>query len=255
MRRLLGLFLGASLSVIAQTEITLIAPVGIRGAVDELIPGFEKKTGYKVRPTYGTGLVTKKQVADGEPFDVPIVQVPYEEVVKSGHVVASSMTPLASARVGVAVKKGTPKPDISSADAVKRMLLSAKSVVYPNPARGPAAGITFDQMLITLGIAEQIKPKLKPVVGAEVMKITASGESEIGITFLSELGTEPGIDIVGPLPEDIAPPTRLVGFVSAYAKDAKSAKALLDHLSSAEAAVVYLHHRMQPYNSTAKVAY
>jgi len=155
----------------------------------------------------------------------------------------------------VAVKKGTPKPDISSADAVKRMLLSAKSVVYPNPARGPAAGITFDQMLITLGIAEQIKPKLKPVVGAEVMKITASGESEIGITFLSELGTEPGIDIVGPLPEDIAPPTRLVGFVSAHAKDAKGAKALLDYLSSAEAAVVYLHHRRQPYNSTAKVAY
>jgi ABC-type molybdate transport system substrate-binding protein len=87
MRKLLGSFLSASLSLIAQTEITLIAPVGIRGAVDELIPGFEKKTGYKVKPTYGTGLVTKKQVADGEPFDVPIVQVPYEEVVKSGHVV------------------------------------------------------------------------------------------------------------------------------------------------------------------------
>ena len=234
------------MSVIAQTEITLIAPVGIRGAVDELIPGFEKKTGYKVKPTYGTGLVTKKQVADGEPFDVPIVQVPYEEVVKSGHVVVSSMTPLASARVGVAVKKGAPKPDISSSDAVKRMLLSAKSVVYPNPARGPAAGITFDQMLITLGIAEQVKPKLKPVVGAEVMKITASGESEIGVTFLSELGSEPGIDIVGPLPEDIAPATRLVGFVSAHAKDAKSAKLLLDHLSSAEAAEVYRHHRMRP---------
>ena len=65
MRKLLALFLGASLSLIAQTEITLIAPVGIRGAVDELIPGFERKTGYKVKPTYGTGLVTKKQVADG----------------------------------------------------------------------------------------------------------------------------------------------------------------------------------------------
>ena len=67
-----------------QTEITPIAPVGIRGAVDDLIPSSEKKTGYKVQPTYGTGLVTKKQVADGEPFDAPIVQVPYEEVVKSG---------------------------------------------------------------------------------------------------------------------------------------------------------------------------
>ncbi len=78
------------------------------------------------------------------------------------------------------------------------------------------------------------------------MKITARGESEIGVTFLSELGTEPGIDIVGPLPEDIAPATRLVGFVSAHAKDAKGAKALLDHLSSAEADAVYRHHQMQP---------
>lgn len=224
----------------------MIAPIGIKAAIDDLIPGFEKKTGYKVKPTYGTGLVTKKQVADGEPFDVPIVQAPYDEVVKSGHVVAASMKPLASGRVGVAVKKGAPKPDISSAEAVKRMLLSAKSVVYPNPARGPAAGITFDQMLVKLGIAEQVKPKLKPVVGAEVMKITARGEAEIGVTFLSELGGEPGIDIVGPLPLDIAPPTRLVAFVSAHAKDAKAAKALIDYLSSGAAAATYKHHRMQP---------
>jgi len=244
--KLLALFLGASFCLVAQTEITLIAPVGISGAVNELIPGFEQKTGYKVKPVYGTGLVTKKQVADGEPFDVPIVQVPYEEVVKSGHVVVSSATPLASARVGVAVKLGSSKPDISSADAVKRMLLSAKSIVYPNPARGPAAGIIFDAMLVKLGITEQVKPKLKPVVGAEVMKMLARGESDIGVTFLSELGTEPGIDIVGPLPEDIAPPTRLVGFVSAKAKDAKAARALLDYMSSADAAAAYRHHRMQP---------
>ncbi len=246
MRKLLGLIVFAALPVLAQTEVTLIAPIGIKGPLEDLIPGFEKKTGYKVKPTWGTGLVAKKQVADGEPFDVPVVQAPYDEVVKSGHVVAASRKALASGRVGVAVKKGAPKPDISSPDAVKRMLLTAKSVVYPNPARGPAAGITFDQTLVQLGIAEQVKPKLKPVVGAEVMKITARGEAEIGVTFLSELGGEPGIDIVGPLPESIAPPTHLVGFVSAHAKDAKAARALLDYLSSAEAAAAYRRHRMQP---------
>jgi len=246
MRKLLGLIVLAALPALAQTEVTLIAPIGIKGPLEDLIPGFEKKTGYKVKATWGTGLVTKKQVADGEPFDVPVVQAPYDEVVKSGHVVAASMKPLASGRVGVAVKKGAPKPDISSPDAVKRTLLAAKSVVYPNPARGPAAGITFDQLLVQLDIAEQVKPKLKPVVGAEVMKITARGEAEIGVTFLSELGGEPGIDIIGPLPESIAPPTRLVGFVSAHAKDAKAAKALLDYLSSTEAAAAYRHHRMEP---------
>lgn len=246
MRKLLGLIVLAAVPVLAQTEVTLIAPIGIKGPIEDLIPDFEKETGYKVKPTWGTGLVTKKQVASGEPFDVPVVQAPYDEVVKSGHVVAASMKPLASGRVGVAVKKGAPKPDISSPDAVKRMLLTAKSVVYPNPARGPAAGITFDQTLVQLGIAEQVKPKLKPVVGAEVMKITARGEAEIGVTFLSELGGDPGIDIIGPLPESIAPPTHLVGFVSAHAKDTKAARALLEYLSSAEAAAAYRRHRMQP---------
>lgn len=99
---------------------------------------------------------------------------------------------------------------------------------------------------VPLGIAEQVKPKLKPVAGAEVMKITARGEAEIGVTFLRELGGEPGIDIIGPLPESIAPPTHLVGFVSAQAKDAKAARALLDYLSSADAAAAYRRHRMQP---------
>jgi molybdate transport system substrate-binding protein len=246
MGKLLAVLFGTSLSLAAQTEVTLIAPIGIKGPIEDMLPGFEKKTGYKVKATWGTGLVTKKQVADGEPFDVPVVQAPYDEVVKSGHVVAASMKPLASGRVGVAVKKGAPKPDISSPDAVKKMLLSAKSVVYPNPARGPAAGITFDQTLVKLGIAEQVKPKLKPVVGAEVMKITARGDAEIGVTFLSELGEEPGIDIIGPLPDSIAPPTRLVGFISAHAKDAKAAKALLDYLSSPDAAAAYRRHRMEP---------
>ena len=80
MSKLLAVFLGAALSLVAQTEVTLIAPIGIKGPIEDLIPGFEKKTGYKVKPTWGTGLVTKKQVANGEPFDVPVIQAPYDEI-------------------------------------------------------------------------------------------------------------------------------------------------------------------------------
>src|SRR5437763_14545167 len=87
-------------------EVTLIAPGGIRAAVEQMIPAFEKKTGHKVKATFGSGLGTKRQVAAGEPFDVPIVQPPYTEVLASGHVVPSSETPLASVAVGVAVRKG-----------------------------------------------------------------------------------------------------------------------------------------------------
>jgi molybdate transport system substrate-binding protein len=243
---IVALVLGNSYSARAQSEVTLVAPGGIKAAIEQLIPGFERKTGHKVKATFGSGNGTKQQVTRGEAFDVPIVQPPYPEVLSSGNVVASSATPLASVALGVAVRKGAAKPDISTPDAVKRTLLAAKSVAYPNPAGGAAAGVTFDATLKKLGIAEQMEPKLKRAQGgAGAMEMAAKGEAEIGLTFLSEM-EDPGIDVVGALPRGIAPPTSLVGFVSTHAKDPATAKALLDYLSSPEAAAVYKAQHMQP---------
>jgi molybdate transport system substrate-binding protein len=144
------------------------------------------------------------------------------------------------------VKKGAPKPDISTPEAVKKMLLAAKSVGYPNPSGGAAAGVSFDATLKQLGIAEQMEPKLKRAQGgAGAMKMAAQGEVEIGLTFMSEM-EDPGIDVVGALPKSISPPTSLVGFISAHAKDPSAAKKLLDYLSSKEAAAAYKAQRMQP---------
>jgi molybdate transport system substrate-binding protein len=229
-----------------SNEITLIAPGGIRDAVEQLIPGFEAKSGHKVKATFGSGLGTRKQVASGEAFDVPIIQPPYPEVLASGNVVAGSATTLASVSVGIAVRKGAVKPDISTPAAVKSTLLAAKSISYPDPAGGAAAGVSFDQTLKKLGIAEQVESKLKRAQGgAGAMAMAAKGEVEIGVTFVSEMG-DPGVDIVGPFPKEMAPPTTLVGFVSSHAKDPGAAKALLDYLSSPAAASVYKAHGMQP---------
>jgi len=227
-------------------EVTLIAPGGIRAAVEQLIPGFEQKTGNKVKATFGSGLGTKKQVANGEPFDVPIVQPPYPEVIASGNVVASSAKTLASVAVGVAVKKGSPKPNIETPDAVKKALLGAKSVSDPDAAGGAAAGVSFVETLKKLGITDQMEPRLKRAQGgAAAMAMVAKGETEIGLTFLSEM-EEPGLDVVGPLPLEISTPTSLVGFVSSHAKDPAAARALLDYLSSPAAAAVYKAQKMQP---------
>jgi molybdate transport system substrate-binding protein len=244
---LVAIALGSLHNAGAQTnEVTLIAPGGIRAAVEQLIPGFEHKTGRKVKATFGSGLGTKKQVASGEAFDVPIVQPPFPEVLSSGNVVASSATPLASVAVGVAVRKGAPKPDISTPEAVKKMLLAAKSISYPDPKGGAAAGVSFDETLRKLGIADQVEPKLKRAQGgAGAMAMAAKGEVEIGLTFVSEM-EDPGIDIVGALPREISQPTTLVGFVSTHAKDPAGAKALLEYLSSAEAAPVYKKLHMEP---------
>jgi molybdate transport system substrate-binding protein len=239
---------------LAQTEVTLIAPGGIRAPIEQLIPGFEKKTGYKVNATFGSGGGTKQQVVRGDVFDVPIVQPPLPDVLASGNVVESTATPLASVAVGVAVKKGAPKPDISTTDAVKKMLLSAKSIVCPDAATGAAAGVSINEMLKRLGIDEQVEPKLKRPKGngpggagggAVVSAMVGKGEVEIGMTFISEMN-DPGIDIVGPLPREVVPWTPLVGFVSTHAKNPEAAKALLQYLSSPEAAAVYKSLGMQP---------
>jgi len=153
-------------SYIARADdVTLVAPGGMRCPIDRMTPDFERKTGHKLKATIGAGGATHQQVVRGEPFDVPIVQPPYPEVLASGHVVVSSETPLATVAVAVAVRKGDRKPDISTPEAVKRMLLAAKAISYPDPAGGAAAGVSFDKTLEKLGIAQQLKPKIKLAQG------------------------------------------------------------------------------------------
>ena len=137
------------------------------------------------------------------------------------------------------MRKGAPKPDISTPDALKKTLLAAKSVAFPDGARGAAAGVSFDQTLKTLGIAEQMQAKItRAQGGAGAMEMLAKGEVEIGLTFLSEIH-DPGVEVVGILPREISTPTALVGFVSTKAKSPEGARALLKYLSGPEAAVVY----------------
>src|SRR5690242_10850884 len=140
-------------------DVTLIAPGGMRCPVDLMKPGFEKKTGHVMKPTIGAGGATHRQVVQGAPFDVPVVQPPYMDVIDSGNVIASTETPLATVAIIVVVRKGEAKPDISTPDAVKRMLLAAKAISYPDGAGGlgGAAGVSFDNTQKKLGIYEQMQ--------------------------------------------------------------------------------------------------
>jgi molybdate transport system substrate-binding protein len=231
----------------SASEITLVAPGGIRAAMEQMIPAFEKKTGNKVKATFGSGNGTKAQVVKGDAFDVPIVQPPYPEVLASGNVVKESETPLAHVSVGLAVRPGTPHPDISTPEAVRKLFLSAKSISYPDPKGGAAAGVSMNETLKKLGISDQMQPKIKLAQGgAGAMKMLANGEVEFGLTFVSEIITEPGVEVVGPLPEAISTPTRLSGFIGTHAKDPAAAKELLTYLSSADAAKVYKERGMVP---------
>jgi len=214
--------------------------------LDALIPGFESKTGYKIKSSGGNGIETKRRVVQGEAFDVPILQSPLEDVIASGNVVVGTQTVLATMPVFVAVRKGAAKPDISTAEAVKRMFLAARAVSYPGAALGAGVGISIDESLKKLGIFEQVQAKSKQTrTGGAAMALAASGEVEVALTFLNEI-SDTGVEVVGPLPLEVSTPTALVGFVSTHAKDPAASKAFLEYVSSPYRAAIYTAHGYKP---------
>jgi molybdate transport system substrate-binding protein len=228
-------------------DVTLIAPGGMRCPIDRMASDFDRKTGYTLKATIGAGGATHRQVVRGEPFDVPIVQPPYQDVIASGNVVASTETPLATVAVVVVVRKNDPKPDISTPEAVKRMLRAAKAISYPdgNGGLGGAAGVSFDETQKKLGIFEEMKPKVKRVPGVGLLKLLTQGDIDVAITFASEI-TDPDVAVVGPLPREISTPTSLVGFLSSHVKSADAARALLNYLASADGAAAFRACAMEP---------
>jgi len=230
-----------------SAEITVVAPGGIRTALQRLIPVFEKQSGLTVTPTFTSGGAAKAKTVDGELFDVPIVQPPLDSVLASGHVRAESETALATVSVVVAVRSGIPKPDISNGEAVKRLLLAAQSVACPSAARGAACGVSFDSTLATLGIAEAMAAKIKLAPGGwGAIEMLARGEVEIGITFASEIEADARVELLGPLPRDISVPTGFVAFVNARSKEPDAAAALVKFLSSPDAAKTFEECGMIP---------
>ena len=248
----IAFLLGSSCGARAQTEITLLAPGPIRGPLDKVIPGFESKTGDKVKVTYGQGsrdtppYGTRQLVARGQGLDVSIIFAPYPQAVSSGNVDPKSATPLMRILLGVTVKKGAPKPDISTPAAVKKTLLAAKSMVIVDPAQGTLGGEAMDA-LKKLGLAEEVKPKMKIVEGSgQAEDAVAKGEVELFLGPQVSDTLREGVELVGGLPHAVSTPTDVVGYVSSKARDPKAAKALLQYLKSPEAEAAYKAARMEP---------
>ncbi len=154
-----------------------------------------------------------------------------------------SRTGLMQTGVGVAVKAGAPKPDISSADALKRALLAAKTIGHS----AGTSGAYVVSLMARLGIAEETKPKLRQTpAGVRVAAMLASGEVEIGLQQESELKNEPGISYLGPLPPELQQVTLYAAGLGTAAKQPEAAKALVKALTGPDAAVAIAKHGMQP---------
>jgi molybdate transport system substrate-binding protein len=231
--------LGISSNARAQGEITLLSPNPIERTIDKLVADFEAKTGIHVKVTYGTGVSTRKTVASGQALDVSLLFAPFPEALRTGNIVRESATIIARQRLAIAVKKGAPRPDISTVEAVKRTLLNAKSIISVDPEQGSVGGAAL-LALEKMGITEQVRPKIKWVPGGGVVQESvAKGESEIALgPYLSDM-RNPGLDVVGALPPEASTPIDITGFLSTSVKDPKAARALLDYLSSREVAPAY----------------
>jgi molybdate transport system substrate-binding protein len=230
----------------AQGELTLLAPGPIKEPLDKLLAQYQMKTGNKVKVTYAGGVPSRQQVAAGKGMDVDLLFAPFPEVLKTGNIDPKSQTVVARVRLALAVKKGAPKPDISTPAAVKKTLLNAKSISSVDPAQGSVGGIA-EACLDKLGIADQVKPKLKWVRGGDVVQDqVAKGEIEIALgPYLSDM-KNPGVDVVGALPPGASTPVDITGFLSNNLKDTKDAKALLAFLRSKEAAPVWEEAKVFP---------
>jgi molybdate transport system substrate-binding protein len=238
--------LGLCLGLRAQDGLTLLAPNPIAQPLNKLVANFEAKTGIQVHVTYGTGVSTKRTVASGQAKDVSLLFAPFPAALKTGNIVPASATVVARLRLALGVREGAPKPDISTAAAVKRALLDAKSIVAVDPNRGSAGGVAL-AALDKLGITDELKPKIQWVrTGRVVKELVSKGEAEIALgPYFNEMRS-PGVDVVGPLPSEVSTPVDITGFLSTSVKDQKAARALLDYLKGPEAAPVWQAAKVFP---------
>jgi molybdate transport system substrate-binding protein len=231
-------------------ELKVLSAIGMQPVMEDLGPKFERATGHKLAITFATLGAAVKRVQGGETFDVVIIPRPgIDGFVKDGKAAAGSVTVVALSGIGVAVRKGAPKPDISSLEALRRTLLAAKSITYTNPAHGGTSGPHVVKVLDRLGIANEMTSKTvfpKTAGGAAVGALVARGEAEIGVQQIQELIPVAGIEIVGPLPGDLQNTLVFSAAIMASATDAEASKALVKFLRTPEAATVIKAKGMEP---------
>ena len=235
---------------VAATEIKVLTAGAFKQVLLVLVPEFEKQTGHKVILDNDTVGALTKRIEGGEAFDLAVLTpAAVNDLSAKGKFVAGSRTNLGRVGVGVVVKEGAPKPDLSSVDAFKRALLAAKSVAYIDPAAGGSSGIYVAGLLDKLGVAAEVKPKAKLIPGGAVAEHIARGEAELGIHQISEILPVKGITLVGPLPADIQNYTVYAAGLGANGKESEAAKALLKTLSGPAAADVLKSKGMEPAGS------
>ena len=219
-------------SAAGAAEIKVLSAGAMKSIVTELGEAFKQETGHTLSMTFDTVGAQSKRLSAGEPADVVVLtDVAIDQLEGQGLIVAGSRVDIARVGVGVGVREGAPRPDISTPEALKQTLLSAKSLVYVDPARGATSGIHFASVLQRLGIADAVKSKTILIPTGYAAEVVARGEAEICVHQISEILPVKGVTLVGPLPRELQKVTVYSGGLAAKAAQPEAARAFLAFLT------------------------
>jgi molybdate transport system substrate-binding protein len=234
------LFMAAAPGIALSSDLRVLSGSGVQPAMNEIIPQFERASGHKVSMVYGTVGEMAGRVQKGELADMVIASGPQiESLEKLGKVVAGTRTDLAKTGVGLFVRKGASKPDISSVEAFKRTMLATKSIGWNDPAAGAPVSIYMLGAFERMGIANEMKQKTTAFKQrSERFEAVARGDVEIGFNQISEIVAASGIDLLGPLPAAIQHYTLFTAGIVASSTNPEAAKALLAFVASPAAKAI-----------------
>ncbi len=229
-------------------ELKIFSTIAVQSALEALAPQFEAASGFRLRITWNTAPVLVKRLQGGETADMLLLnRAGIDTMIRDGRVLPGSEVTLASSATALAIKAGAARPDISTPEALKQTLLSARAISYTDPAAGGASGIYFAKLLERLGIADEINTKTKfPPPAGLSGDFLLTGEADLAIQQKPELLQVPGIEILGMLPGDLHMVTVFVAGIEASSPQAATAKALIDFLRSRPAADVFRAKGLDP---------
>jgi molybdate transport system substrate-binding protein len=227
-----------------SAEIKVFSSAAPRGIFRELAPDFERKTGHRLVIDYAFAADLGRRIEAGDPFDVAVLPPDMaDDLVRRGKLAAGSRVDLGRTGMGVAVRNGAPKPGIGTVDGFRRALLAAPTVAY---ADGGASGVHVHDILARLGIAEAMKPKLRPYPAGGAVAAVARGEAEIVVIGVSPILDVPGVELVGWLPPELQSYIVFTGSIGVAAREADAARTLLTLLTSPAAVALFKARGFEP---------
>jgi molybdate transport system substrate-binding protein len=211
-----------------EPEIRILCSNGIRAAVEKLVP-------HSIKVQYGASAVLRRSIESGEPFDLALLSQPViEDLIKAGKIAAGTSVDLASSGIGIAVRAGSPKPDVSTPDAIKQTLLRSKSIGYVKEGAGTPAILN---MLNSLGVSGDVQSKTVLQTGAErSMANVAEGQIDVAFALISEIVPAPGVQLAGPIPPEFQKRIIMTAGIGSSSKNREAARAIIKSLTSAAAA-------------------